>query len=401
MIIQADTPSVSKALKNLETSLTRHGAWFHDNLSIICKNGLMHMEMDGPTTVNEPIMMVPEDLLIPLEGLNVFNQNDKLCCTPDKNVLSPAQCEIGQAVVDLFNETEKLKFHRNEYPFIKYQKSPELLEMLMDGRSIHDQFKIKKSFLRKEEISMSEDEFVCWSYFQTRILGRSDPQGNVTLYILPLVDCLDHDSQGDPFFFKDKKVLYVRNKQPYVYSRQCYARYGTYDALDTFLAYGFPDKNAPFVLSIPLIIDIPGHGVLNIESQAIRPTKHEIPPQLEDLKSFVPTLTKEESSDKFTISYLFIPAISFPQSMRRILMIIMRSFIGENASQEFLVEQVYRAEDIVLKSNIEFYKDIISKTEENNAPQNLKDEIISVAETQLTKLYKYHYNPDFFSTPNG
>ena len=96
-------------------------------------------------------------------------------------------------------------------------------------------------------------------------------------------------------------------------SSECYVVYGLYDTLDTFLSYGFPDINAPYVRSIPMEIQIACYGALNIRSLIGARNEHELPKQITDLRRYMPLPAKQPNGD-LDISHLMIPIHAAPHS---------------------------------------------------------------------------------------
>jgi hypothetical protein len=195
-----------------------------------------------------------------------------------------------------------------------------------------------------------------------------------------------------------KEYLKISCSQPYIDSPNCYVNYGIYDGLDTYLAYGFYHKEAPYLRSIPVTIPIKDCGSLIINSYTASKINKKLHKHLEDIKAFMPIVTKQnENSTELNCTHLFIGLNSAPNLLRRILRILIRSLAGDKVSQKFVVDRTYEAEQFIIDKNINFYKTLLNKIDGNtSAPDDLKEIIKETAQSQLIKLYKYQFNDEYF-----
>ncbi|MEM6781259.1 MAG: hypothetical protein AAF569_05300, partial [Pseudomonadota bacterium] len=121
----------------------------------------------------------------------------------------------------------------------------------------------------------------------------------------------------------------------------------------------------------------------------------ELPKEIMDLRRFMPVPTKKEDGT-LSITHIMIPIERSPHAMRRVLQVLIRSYVGQEASRETIVDNVFAAEDKIIKTNIEFYETLIKDIEALGAKDERKQMIAFVAQIQLNKLYKYMYNYSFF-----
>ncbi len=394
MIIKADNKQAAEKLKALKTLMVENGAWFHDRLTVIISGSDVRVEMTGPTVHKMPILQVLEDLLVPYHAANMTVKDNLLYCDPNLDILSPVQAEIIQHVIDFFNLTKKISAYQEQWIAPKYKQAPALFEPLFAAKSeMVAETKIA-DFVRGEAGSMSEEEFLCWCFFQSRFIGKGDESGKMNLYVMPIIDFLNHDYRGSSFAFKDGSLL-VKNVQPFSGRCECYAAYGRYDTLDLFLSYGFIDTNIPYTVSVPMEIKVFDSCLLKIENRGIHRTNQRVPSKLSDLKGILPKLRKQDDGT-FSIPHLLIPATTMPHSMRRVLHALITTIMENDSSPELIVDNVYRLEKEIINTNVQFYEDVLEKIQDMEAPKHLKDEVVLVATTQLNKLYKYPYQNDFF-----
>jgi len=397
MIIQSDNKALKKELLSLEKLLTDNGAWFDDALSIICDDqGSLSIQMAAPKNQGEDIIKVPDELLVPANPLNITVKGGTFSVDPEKGKLSPIQIEIGKCMIEIYNLTGKAEFHKNNYPWITHRKAPAFMDKLTHARTPNDIMGGKQSFLHSLKGAKSMDEFICDSFIHTRVLGHkeSSESGKVQK-IMPIIDYLNHDFRASPFILSDPKakkkgLMRILNSQPFLHTRECYVVYGVYDAVDTFFSYGFPDTHAPFVRSVPVEVPVRGTGKLIISALPGARHEKELDKQIQDLRRFMPVANKKEDGD-LEMSHLIIPAAQAPQAMRRVLRLMIRALAGDSVTPQYVVERVYEAEEVILKTNIDFYKKLVKDLEANKKdPVDMKNQILEIAKAQLNKLYKYH-----------
>jgi len=402
MIIQYDNKKIGKKLGDLEKLLTDNGARFHPELALVCIEKSISLEMAGPCNHGEIIMEVPVELLLPAKFLNISVKGNKFVINPDKDQLTPEQIAIAELVFELYSLAGRVEFYKNESPWVAFREAPELIDEILLSRT--KDYKIRSDFLHNEPDAMSIEEFVAYDFPMTRVLGIQQTDGNeVDEIFMPMIDYLNHDYQGVPYstpgYTKDgpdNEFLRVINAQPFAAQRECYVSYGIYDAIDTFLGYGFVCETTPFVRSISLEIPVRDTAGIILNSFAMR-APEKVNEQLNDLRKFMPYLNKIESSGQLTVSHLIISLHPTPHATRRILRAIIRTLAGSEVSQKFVLDRVKETEKFILEKNIDFYNDLLKKVgSDKKTPEHLKQRIHRLAFTQLNKLYKYLYNDGFF-----
>lgn len=398
MNIKSDNQAVTKEFEAISKLLCENGAWFHENLDIVCEKGDLSLQTNGPVGANETILKVPQELFVPAEPLHLALKDTRFTINPDQKRLSPLQIKLAEHMINLFNLTDKASFHQQESPALLYKDHPELITPLFKGRSTERQSIEKIRFLTNDPQARPHNDFVCWSFLETRVLLCG--QQNRQLVLMPILDCLNHSPNGSPYLEereKDRSILAIKNRQPFLSRNECFAFYGLYDALDTFLHYGFLEQQTPFVRSIPIdAINIGSYGRLKINSLSGMSYGGELPEQAHDLKPLMPHVDKKPEVGALEISHIFIPVISTPHAMRRILQLVINTIVDNKESARFIAEQVYKVEKEILDKNIAFYHSALSAVQTINAPAELKAKVIEAATVQLNKLHKYLYKDDFF-----
>jgi hypothetical protein len=411
MKIKSDDKTIENKLDLLVNALTKHGAWFHENLMLNCTEKSISVKMAGPCNPDEIIIKIPEKLLVPAFDFNISVEGDKFIINPDTEKLSSEQIEIGELVFELYNLADRVAFYKNESPWIRFRTAPWLLEELMKSRTSNKQQEIKRDFINKSPDSMTVEKFIAENFPMTRVFGynkinkdknentESDMTASLKQVIMPVIDFMDHNHNGGSFNLgkddNDALVLKLKNKQPIMASNDCFAFYGVYDAVDTFFNYGFIDEDAPFLRSIPVEVEIHDEEKLTIQSLLAIPNK-EVHKDLEDLKPMIPIVMKNKDQSGLVASHMFITLPPRPHATRRILRAIIRTMVGPSVSEEFVTEKIEKTEKFIVEKNIDFYKELREKADKDDkTPADLKEQIKHIANVQLNRLYKYAYNSEF------
>lgn len=402
MIIESDNKELKKHLDDLEAALVGYGAWFHPQLALIDNGGAMSVQIEGPLMPNEIIMKVPQKLFVSSDGLNVSLKGKEFSIDPDPKKLTPEQIDIGKRMIDIYNITDKATLHRGECPWIIYRESPDLLDKLTHARTPNKFIQEKQTYLHNLPGAKSEEDFTCWSFLQTRVLGQKSLETQAKEQVMmPIIDYLNHDGEGCPFIMRKDDalghVMDIQNRQPYFDRRECCVSYGTYDTLDTFLSYGFPDVSAPFVRSVPVDVEIAGYGTMHVSGMLGAKNDTDLPKEIFDLRRYMPVPAKKQDGS-LSVSHMIIPVGKSPHALRRVLQVMIRSYIGQDAQREVVIDNVYAAEEKIIKDNIAFYETMLKSVRATSAPDDLKAPIEFIANVQLNKLYKYLYDYNFFNS---
>ena len=407
MIIRSSNREIEQELKALEKAIVDNGGWFHADLAIEYSDETgLTVHLDGSCPPSGYIIKVPDYLLIPVDAINMKVRDNEFAVDPDTSKLSPAQLEITRHMISVFNLTNKVEFHKNENPWIRFREAPELMQLLLRARTLEGYLEYKRSFMTGANDNILLEDFITKTFETSRVLGYEGYEDTPlrTCY-MPVVDYMDHDYRGSIFLKVDNdtvgKGVHIQNRQPFVSSRQCYACYAMNDGLDMFLDYGFYDREIPVIRSVPLEIPVQDVGNIVVRSYLNRKNKTELAGQAGDLKKFMPSVNKTGGGN-IELSHLFITVVQSPHVLRRILSMIIRSFAGTGMAQDIVNEQTRIAEEIVISENISFYKTLLnSLDEETDAPAGLVASIRLVAELQLSKLYKYYFDDAFYIKTGG
>jgi len=401
MIVKSDNNTVKMMLFQLEKLLVENGAWFHPNLALRCKDNTISVEMAGPCPAEETIIKIPDDLLVPSEPLNISIEGDKFILTPDKSKLSKTQLEIATLMFGIYNATNRINSYKACNPWVCFKETPYLMNRLSKTRTENEIQQPRDDFLNGLPNALSMEEFILYDFIGSRVIGHiKENDDQMVQKIMPIVDYFLHDYRGQTYMFAkeksteqdrqdDSSFLKIINIQPFPASPTCYVSYGTYDAVDIFMNYGFINKEAVFLYSIPMEIKIPGTDGLIVNSiPYVR--KGKVSKPFADIKQFVPSITRSTDNKALVLSCLAITIPPRGNALRRILRATIRTLGGEHISKEFILEQTLIAEKFIIEENIGFYEALLEDIEnDKETPVHLKDRVYKVVYAQLNKLYKY------------
>ncbi len=400
MIVKSDNKAVKQELVKLKDIILEAGGWLYEGLQVCCEGDQVSLKVEEPVADIDYLIKLPEELLIPINAINLTIENDLFVVSPDETVLSPVQIKVAAHIIEVFNLLDRVKFHKDSNPWVLYKNKKELLEPFIKARSSYYDLQQRLDYFYDKPEAMSEEEFICWVFMKSHVLGYINEKGDfLSEVLMPFITFLNHDYRGTPYFYENnddqQRFLCVKNQQPHLHESECFACYGIYDGLDSFVHHGYVDVDVPYVRSVPTYFEIEGHGEIVLHANVGKNYEGRLPETLQDLSAFMPRLEKL-GEDTLSVSHLIIPSRFSPHALRRILRFIINTYIGANVSPEFVIEQTYKFEKHVVATNIDFYKGVLRELEQKTEGEDLIQPLKILTNVQLNKLYKYHFNPEFF-----
>ena len=397
MDIHSDQSSTKAALTCLASTMQKQGAWFHKDISILSQENGLNVEVNGPCDPSEIVIKIPTEQLVPVSRLNMRLEDNSFVIDPDRDELTPLQIGLAESIIEIYNLTGRPAFHLRECVWTRYrEKAPNLIGDLLKARTLNQEQKNELNFLLKNDSGQDVSSFVCDSFWQSRVLGSSKDQGGtITTTVMPVVDFLDHNLFGSPYVTQNA-ALQIKAKRPYVGASTLYACYGMYDSLDTFITYGFIDIDVPVVRAIPMTIVLGNDKWLNVNSKTTAHVKSPLNNYLKDLQAYSPVVNVAE--EVITVSHLLIPTTYAPDALRRIVLsLVHTAYQGQGVSTNHIIEQTYRVECEIVENTISFYRETLNAFGAYEIDKdNLLADVIRLCNVQLSKLYKYVYNFNYF-----
>lgn len=387
-----DNNEIKLTLRKLHKKIVDNGGWLNPEVVIHESKGELSVRSNLDATDNEILIRIPEECLPTINNFEFYIENDELRIQTSHSRANDLYICLIELMLDIYNQTQKLSWHRKTSPWFAFSKFPRLLDKLYEGRAsaskvhkYHDLYK-----------SGDYDQLLIDSFLGSRTLNfKSSDSKKAEPRLMPFIDYVNHNQQCPGFKRGRKKdnngnELSIVNAKPMQDSDECFVSYSkTNDSLDTYLVYGFIDISISYVRSIPVKIIFPNGEILNVHSKISRGYKGQLPSALENLRLYIPNPIK--NGQKYEVSCLIIPGEKSPLALRRVLKYLIRSILP-GVNQDILHDYILLAEETVLINNISYYKElrlILDSAEEGMLIPHAVDTVNDLITEQLHKLNGY------------
>lgn len=386
-----DDRRAEQLLEKLARQVVDTGGWLDPEMQIRCEDGNLSILSDRQADSADTLIALPEATLLPVERGEFYLSGDDLCFRPSGSGLSRERSRLLDTMLEIYNVTGKIARHRATSPWLVLAGAPQILRGLVAGRA---DAPVPKKFLDLFE-SGAFDPLTIECFVKTRVLGFKDATGrNPEPVIMPVIDFINHHPRSPGFQIGSGRAaagqIAVLHSTPVDGSRECFVRYGLYDAYDTYLMYSYVNEIAPFVRSVPLTIDLKGLGAITVRSViGVRP-RDKIPDHLADLRGLMPVVRKL-ADRRLSVSHLIIPSGVPKFALRRILAELIRS-LGPSLSNDAIQRHLATAEMAVLSTNIRFYENLVRSLDNDGHTSSTASAtavVRQLAELQLSKIHDY------------
>ena len=361
-IMEGDT-AVLEPMRHICRLLAKHGAWFNPDLRIHAENG--NLSLHGtPGAPRASYMRVPVALMPQLECFDITSREGKLVATSNGTPPLPHQQEMMEAMVELYNATDKLRLWGESLPFAAWE-APKTLEYLLSARPLnnnlthyHELFKsgtrdqlLVDSFLGSRKFSVNEHSL--------KALGVKNHLTH-RYALMPLVDCLNHHLNAEGYNTPlvggqpTMRTFHV----PDAKTGELFVRYNLYDAVDTTLSYGFMDGACTWLSSVPLTLNINGQR-LNVQGLPMQ-LRGPLPTALEDIRAYMPALHRKGEREA-TVTKLML-CMETPYSLRRVLTYLVYQ-LGIAHTELVARQQVAELERQLIEKNLQWWNGLEDLTQ--------------------------------------
>ena len=349
--IVADNRDVERCLEKILAEARSGGAEFAPSLVLRCVGGDLSVE-SAPESTEQVLIRLPEETLVPVGLFGLQLQGDDIVIASIDPAVSAKGRTLCESMLELYNLTGKIGWYRRTSPPLFLRSRPELAQLI--ARSLEEPR--RRSFttpMRDGE----ENHIVLQRFLGSRWFGFSDDTGAApTRVLMPIVDLMNHHEHGSPFEnagIEGGRFLRIqRAKKMPREERECFVRYGPYDAMEMLLAYNFVDESASFVRSIPMEITLPGVGMLAIRAMKKKGGKRNVPTAFRDIAPYLPRIISKQPN-YLEIASLIIPTRVTPQAFRRVLNLLIATLNPGCADRLDLIVQ---AEEKIVDANKAHYE---------------------------------------------
>ena len=383
--IIGDNKKAKKYLGRIIKTLEDNGAEIDPDLEVRCNE--YGMSVFSPENKEKRrLVKLPHELLIPRNAFSLRVHKGGFKIAQIDSSMTKIQRGMLKDLIKLYNATDQLKIFQETSPWIVYRDRKDILEKLTTGRP---QFNTKQK-LKNVSDEENFEHFTINNFLNTRLLQCTLHKKHRTPkpVIMPFIDCFNHTTQGAAFAndYEQSASIYVNYQSPIEGSDECFANYGKYDGLDTYIYYGFYDEAVHFIRSIPTSFELSNGAKIIIDSAHSKALAENLPDHVKDLAFYMPAITIDKDKDEIYISTLYIPSEKAPLSMRRILGFVIDSY-DPNMDKKQRADMILVIESQVLKSNFEYYEELgkMDNSEHENA-------LSYMTQKQLEKIKKYQEN---------
>jgi hypothetical protein len=386
--IAADNREVERCLQKIVALTRSGGAEYADELLLKSVDGYLSVEAP-PSSAGKVLMRVPWDRLVPLPPFRLSIVDDDIVISSHEAELTSEAVALMEALLELYNATKNIARYRRATPLTLMLSHPQLLQHVRRGRRHHD------PLTHQRLLASNEDDVILESFLQSRMFDYKDL--NLILpypVLMPIIDLVNHDFRGAAYFFEDEpgrdRFLAIKRSVPVPGNEnESFARYGAYDAFDTWMSYGFIDESASFVSSVAATLDLPGLGTIRLGTSLKPRALKDLPRSVGDLQLYIPQLIARRGSN-IEVAALAIPGPQAPRALRRALHFLIMEMSAGRANRRDLVLQ---AEEQIIAANRAYYRDLLaflrslSPIDPRHEP--IRDNFVRVCDLQLARIEDY------------
>lgn len=372
-IMEGDS-AVLAPMRHICQLLAKKGAWFNPDLRIHAENG--NLSLHGtPGAPRASYMRVPVALMPQLECFDISSREGKLVAIPNGTPLLNHQQEMMEAMMALYNATDKLRLWGESLPFVAWD-APKALEYLLSARPSNNNLsRYNELFKAGEQDQLLVDSFLGSRKFginehSLKALGVKDHMTHRHA-LLPLMDCLNHHLNAEGFntpLVSGQPTMRTFHV-PDAKTGELFVRYNLYDAVDTTLGYGFMDGACTWLSSVPLTLNINGQR-LNVQGLSMQ-LRGPLPAALEDIRAYIPALHRKGEREA-TVTKLML-CMENPYSLRRVLTYLVYQ-LGIAHTELVARQQVAELERQLIEKNLQWWSGLESLTQplpDNHAAKQL------------------------------
>jgi hypothetical protein len=232
MRIQSDNPIVKQCLETIADTVLENGGEIHRALVINHQAERLWLSC-AAEFAGETLLRIPNALFIPVSKLAWTGDDGVLAYSGDTGILSAPQHIMLDAMVALYNSTDKIKKVAARFPDSLLRADPDLLALIKQARP-------------NFELS---DKSTAEQFISTRLSTQNNEDSEETTdYIMPLIDMLNHHPYGPKYGRNEAKDWLIPVQHPTWGSEECFVRYQKGDSFANALWHGY-FEGAPKYLS--------------------------------------------------------------------------------------------------------------------------------------------------------
>lgn len=285
MRIEADDEFAVQRIQSIAREVVRGGGFIHPDLTVHQRGpDLWVCFPRNPTPgADAPVVLaVPNDLFVPVTDLRWHPSSEGLEYSGSTHDWSPAQQQILQDFVALFNGLGKVRQVGTAYARHSVDDDPELFALIRRARPMWraaDDDAAQKRWAGEwhPEDTWSPAHSVISSRLTT---GKREGGQSEVGYYMPMLDFFNHHPFGAPYRQDQQGRWIVRAHHPSD-TDQIFLRYNRADAFGIALGLGYAENATRHVASVASVFDVQAVGQIRLQGVALAPQRIPAPRVLE------------------------------------------------------------------------------------------------------------------------
>lgn len=249
MHIVSNNPIVRQCLETITHAVRDNGGDIHPALCINHHGERLWLSCPAEFR-GDTLLRIPAALFIPVSKLQWANAGGILAYSGDSSTLTAVQKLILDAMVMLYNATDKINKIAARFPDSLLRADPELLALIRQARP-------------STELS---DKSLAEQFISTRLSSQNNEDSEASSdYLMPLIDMLNHHPYGPKYGRNEAKDWVIPVRHPVTGSDECFVRYQKGDSFANTLWHGYFEGAPRYLSSVQCAFpeDIAGNVVVH------------------------------------------------------------------------------------------------------------------------------------------
>ncbi|MDT0602803.1 hypothetical protein [Thalassotalea castellviae] len=379
-------------VRELLDELLLAGTIISDQLSFIVDHGHLSIRCEKSNVAKETLLSIPLKCM-PLLADFDFSVTDEIqiIAQPKQTVLNKQGLRFMQLMIDLYNETEKLKYWSGVFPIIALKDHPKLISVLLNAKALNKKANNFKNLYNNQQW----DELLLVSFFGSReFIYKADKlsQSGINTSnksekgLLNVIDFLNHQTGANGYSFNADNSLII-NSSAEITTGEVYVEYNYLDPLMAYLFYGFVDLSSSWIFSVMLeLFTLQGNSLLVMNNPVLN--KANLTQELESLNKYIPG-DIQTNGVNIAVSHIVIPNNENHAALRKVIRYILLTTdkVGRYKDASYLQQEILHIEKQLIEKNYGYWKTLEGETE-LALLKTSNNEIVRAALTQLNNLTK-------------
>lgn len=334
----------ARLIGEIAAQIEAEGGWFNPDLEIRVQGADVSVISSNPFEDLRSVIRVPIKSMPLLEDFDITVSNGKFSATPKNDQVSAKHIRIMGLMLDVFNVLDKLPQWRDECPWFSLEEHRPVLDHLLTGRPLQGRVKQLREKIDGDDLdALAADTFMGSRKFNLNpeLLKKVGYEGRETggTTLMPIIDYFNHAMSAQGFKIHDVPLPVSMRIQsrPDPETGELFVRYNVFDALDTYLFYGFVDAGVGYLASVPCEIKFGDKTLKVIATSAGQ--KGKLPDAIKDLRIFMPAIQKG-SEHSYAVTKLIIPGKLAPRALRRVLQVFLNSMKMDKAEIPGTIKEI-------------------------------------------------------------